>query len=696
MIASFWSAKLDCSPLENAVVSATNGWTLRKHGGQKTESIPPTMVQEVESHLFSLLIHHQDGAEMLSLVPGARIQIGRAAEADISIPETRLSRHHCRIEVLGEEVWVEDLQSSNGTRVNGTPVQRSRIRPGDDVVLASTVTLSIHTPAHHVQGLEHHARFLVALEEELLRSSTLYHDLALLLVRAGPHPGPAYDEWCPRIRQVLRPVDRVGLHSPGVVEILLPEAERGAAIQIAQRVIGTGQGLRCSVALFPGPAATARDLLTAGLAALRETTDARPVAVVGPEERARHSSPEEHEAPVIGRVMGEVFETARRVARSDLPVLIVGETGAGKEVLAWELHRASRRSRGRLCCINCGSLPRDLVQSILFGHERGAFTGATQVRDGVFQEADGGSLLLDEVGELPPEAQVALLRVLETGRVVRLGSSRETPVDVRVLSATHRDLEAMCEAGTFRWDLYYRLNTFTLKLPPLRQRVDEIRPLAERFVQRAARIGGLSVKPIDEAVFAVLERYQWPGNVRELRNTMERATLVASGSTITVADLPDRVRAAVQAIVRDDTGRVLMQRSDPTPYPGTPSLSESVFKRKVTSYEVQLIRRALQRTGWNRTAAARQLQMPLRTLMHKIQGYGLKPPDSPLPAPEVTLVPEEGEGIEFKERVRRYESTLLLDALRETAGNKAEAARRLGLPLSTVLYKIKSHGLETS
>ena len=654
---------------------------------------------EENAHPFSLLIHHRDGVEIVGLAPGARFLVGRVEEADISIPEPTMSRHHCRIEVLGEEVWIEDLDSSNGTMVNGAVVDRCRIRPGDDVALAASVTLSLHTPSHHARGLEHHARFEVGLEEELLRASTLHNDLALLLVRGGDG-APPFDEWAAGVRQVLRPVDRVGLHSAGTVEVLLPEADVGTARQIGQRVLSTAPGLRCGIALFPGPAREVRELLEAASEALGTCTEEEPLITVGLGEPGREPlASDAEDAPVAGKALSAVLETARRVARSDLPVLVVGETGAGKEVVAREIHGASVRAGGPMRCINCGALPRDLVQSILFGHERGSFTGANQQRDGVFQDADGGTLLLDEVGELPPEAQVALLRALETGRVSRLGSPREVSVNVRIVSATHRDLEAMCEAGTFRWDLYYRLNTLTLKVPPLRQRLDEIRELAELFVSRATRIGGLPTKAIDAEVFEVLGRYQWPGNVRELRNAMERATLVATGAKIVTADLPERVLSAVNATVRDDAGRAVAPRSDPTPFSGVPSLDPSTFKRKVLSYEIRLIRRALQRTGWNRTAAARQLRMPLRTLMHKIQTHGLKPPATASGGEEVTaartgMPAEDPDGVQFKELIRRYESALIMDALTEAGWNKAEAARRLGLPLSTVLYKIKSHGLE--
>jgi DNA-binding NtrC family response regulator len=663
--------------------------------GRKTESIPPTLAEEVAKRLFSLLIHHQDGAQIVSLVPGARLLLGRAAEADISIPEPTLSRQHCRIEVIGDEVWIEDLDSSNGTRVNGAPVQRCRLRPGDDVALGGTVTLSVHAPANHVQGLEHHSRFAATLEEELMRSATLHHELAVLVVSAATGD-PPYGEWCPQIRQVLRPVDRVALHSAGVVEILLPESDRGRSLQLAERILGIGQALRCGVALFPGAADDAKQLLEAALDALRQTTEGQPVVAVPPPSlwpEGRAEPELDEDPPVVGQAMQPVFETAGRVAQSDLPVLLVGETGSGKEVVAREIHSLGPRAKGPLCCVNCGGMPRDLVQSILFGHERGSFTGANQQKNGLFHEADGGTLLLDEVGELPAEAQVALLRVLETGRVIRLGSTRELPVDVRVISATHRNLEAMCEAGTFRWDLFYRLNTITLKLPPLRQRKDEIRPLAERFVARATRIGRLAPKRIDESVFAVLERYQWPGNVRELRNALERAALVSAHPVITVADLPDRVRAAVDATVCDGSGRVVMQRSDPTPCPIPPREDESPFKRKVLAYEISLIRGALQRTGWNKTAAARELQMPLRTLMHKIQVYGLSQPEEVEQSARIEL-DLESEEVDFKSLVRRYETKLLLDALGDCGWNKAEAARRLGLPLSTVLYKIKTYQLE--
>ena len=271
--------------------------------------------------------------------------------------------------------------------------------------------------------------------------------------------------------------------------------------------------------------------------------------------------------------------------------------------------------------INCAAVPDSLVESELFGHERGAFSGAERSTKGVFEEADGGTVLLDEIGELPLSAQAALLRVLETKRITRVGSNRELELDVRIIAATHCDLEAMCREGRFRHDVLFRLNTVVLELPPLRDRREEIPALVERFIQqsKSAHVVGIEDDALD-----MLENYHWPGNIRELRNVVERAVVLAVGNTITVNDLPQRVR--------DETAEGTVTHMElPPSGPRLHAVDEEEvlvtehgdFKSRVQRFEMQLIKSALDETGGNQTRAAKRLGIPLRTLVRKIKTFGL-------------------------------------------------------------------------
>lgn len=230
-----------------------------------------------------------------------------------------------------------------------------------------------------------------------------------------------------------------------------------------------------------------------------------------------------------------VMERAQLVARSDMPVLLLGETGVGKEVVARAIHEASPRSRAPFIRVNCGAISPELIDSELFGHERGAFTGAAGARKGWFERADEGTLLLDEVGELPLPAQVRLLRVLQEGSFERLGGEKPIRVDVRIVAATHRDLPAMVQNGQFREDLWYRIAGFPIVLPPLRERRDDIPALAAHFAERAARRFGLRAVPLDVDSIDMLTRYDWPGNVRELASVLDRAAILGDGERLEIA-----------------------------------------------------------------------------------------------------------------------------------------------------------------
>jgi transcriptional regulator with GAF, ATPase, and Fis domain len=229
------------------------------------------------------------------------------------------------------------------------------------------------------------------------------------------------------------------------------------------------------------------------------------------------------------------MEQVARVAPADAPVLVLGETGSGKEVVARAVHTRSRRSRGPFLRINCGAIPPELVDSELFGHEKGSFTGAVAERKGWFERADGGTLFLDEVGELPPAAQVRLLRVLQDGLIERVGGERSVPVDVRIVAATHRDLEAMVGDGRFRQDLWYRIAVFPIRLPALRERPADIPALAAHFALRSSRRLGMPPLSLSAEDIGLLVTYPWPGNVRELAAVIERAAILGDGERLEVA-----------------------------------------------------------------------------------------------------------------------------------------------------------------
>ena len=403
---------------------------------------------------------------------------------------------------------------------------------------------------------------------------------------------------------------------------------------------------------------------------------------------------------VWGEAMEPIHAMVTRLASLALPVLIYGETGAGKELVARAIHDQGDRKGKPLIFLNCAAIPGNLIESLLFGHEQGAFTGAHRRKKGVFEEAHGGTLFLDEIGELAAEAQSSLLRVLETKRLTRVGSVKEIEVDVRIIAATHQDLEQMCEVNTFRWDLFYRLNTMVLEIPPLRDRVEEIPLLAEHFIARANRANACDVNGISDAAIAALRGHRWPGNVRELRNVIERAVVIVERGAIDVDHLPPRLREGHD--VRDRFALGSQQHSRPTTQltsvvqPG-PTLD---FRGRVQRCETALILDALRKTQGNKAETSQLLGIPPRTLSHKIRLYGIEAAGGPsLEQAEIHGALEEinaavaGVGLDFKGRLQAYEASLIRRALREARGNKTEAARLLSIPLRTVTRKVQIYGL---
>jgi two-component system response regulator AtoC len=312
-------------------------------------------------------------------------------------------------------------------------------------------------------------------------------------------------------------------------------------------------------------------------------------------------------AGMIGRsaAMQTVFRTIQKVAEYKTNVLITGESGTGKELVARAVHDLSPRAAGPFVPVNCGAIPAPLLESELFGHRKGAFTDASRDKRGLFEEANGGTLFLDEIGELPLALQVKFLRAIQEEEIRRVGDTKETPIDARVVAATVRDLPTEVQAGRFREDLFYRLNVLPIQLPPLRARPEDIPLLVEHFVEHYARKHGMKVSGVAPEAMQLLLDYGWPGNVRELENTIERAMVLCDGPRIEPQVLEDRIRTPVEK------ARAPLVAS------------EMSIKKATRMVEEELIRKALSATGGNRTNAAKILEISHRALLYKIKDYGI-------------------------------------------------------------------------
>jgi two-component system response regulator HydG len=300
--------------------------------------------------------------------------------------------------------------------------------------------------------------------------------------------------------------------------------------------------------------------------------------------------------------MKEIARLLELVAPSEATVLLLGETGTGKELVAQAIHLSSRRSQGPFIVVNCAALPETLLESELFGHEKGAFTGATAKKEGRFLLAHQGTLFLDEIGELQPSTQAKILRVLQNREFEPLGSNRALKVDVRIIAATNRNLETMVQQGTFRDDLYYRLHVFPITLPPLRERLDDLPLLAEFFLKRFQEKYHRPMKTLSPEVLQAFHRYSWPGNIRELENTLERGIILCQGEVLSLSDLP----LPLQRLAREPEKDAFETE------PGPPE------------WEKEFIFHTLEKHAWNRQEAAAALQISLEELEFKIRAYGLK------------------------------------------------------------------------
>jgi len=409
-------------------------------------------------------------------------------------------------------------------------------------------------------------------------------------------------------------------YAPSEYELLLPDTsppEIEALLEALRAPLeGRGVRLRVGVASYPLDGTAPETLIAHACDAVAgdEEDETAPIAETAEE----------------GGAMRLLRRLAMQVAASDLCVLIQGETGVGKEVMAETLHRMSPRASRKFLRLHCAAFTETLLESELFGHERGAFTGAHAAKPGLLETANGGTVLLDEIGELPMATQVKLLRVLEDQKVLRVGGIEPRSIDVRFVAATNRDLEAEVAAGRFRSDLYFRLNGVTLWIPPLRERLDEIEPLARQFVSNACRrLKRAEESPLTAEALKRLRAYAWPGNIRELRNTIERAVLLCGRGPIRVEHLPT-----------EKMGATLLQPPPlklptPTPAPAdeTPAIPPSGSTRglhgELDALERQRILDAVAQCGGNQSRAARLLGISRNTLAARLDAYGVPRPRKP-------------------------------------------------------------------
>jgi len=557
-----------------------------------------------------LLIFSGDTVTHKTLPAGGEWVIGRSEECDVWIDVPALSRRHAVLRI-GPPMTVEDLGSINGTRVRGRKLESSEhapVAPGDSIDLGA-VTLIVQRISRSAQAqrgrrLWSHAYFEGRLEEECSRAEASGVAFTVLRVQLEGAASPAV------VQQVLldklAPTDLIAAYGPGEYEaVVFGEAKgKDVAKRLADACQARNAPVRVGHAVY-GPdgrdpdqlfgEACARIELKPGPGADEVTQNVVPgIVVKDPQMEALHA-------------------LLKRVAQSDIPVLLLGETGVGKEVFAEGVHNHSARKKGPFLRLNCAALTETLLESELFGHEKGAFTGAVKTKIGLLESASGGTVLLDEIGEMPISTQAKLLRVLEAKEVIRVGDVKARPIDVRFVAATHRDLEGSIEKGVFRKDLFFRLNGVTLVIPPLRDRAAEIESMARHFIARAARQFHRSPEPsLSTEALSMLKAYAWPGNLREMRNVLERATLLCNGNVIGPEDLPqEKFSAPVLERERLSGAHVAVQAGS-----GTPEFEA----------ERQRIMSALESNGGNQTLAAKQLGISRRTMLNRLDAYAIPRP----------------------------------------------------------------------
>jgi DNA-binding NtrC family response regulator len=522
---------------------------------------------------------------------GRSLTLGRAEDADVRITDPLASRYHARLSARGGRYELEDLGSANGTLLRDEPVpvkEPRELRCGDAIRIGSTILLlqavDGGTLATRVRS---HGFFEARLVEEC--ESGTRARMTFVVARVDVEGGDAAPDAI--IAEHAGASALLAECGPDEFEILFPDCTRehaqAALTRAACAFAKAGGTWRFGLASFPDDGRSPAALLAHASGQVRRGEELRRDGVLVRSGRMR-----------------EIYQRAERVAGGHINVLILGETGAGKELLARHVHATSPRRTGRFLCLNCAALTESLLESELFGHEQGAFTGAgARPKQGLLEAASGGTVFLDEVGEMAPSFQAKLLRAIETRQFIRVGGTVQRSADVRFVAATNRDLQQDVATGRFRKDLYFRLAGITLGIPPLRERSEEIGLLARLFMDEAASNLGRPAPALSRSALDALKRHAWPGNIRELRNVVERAVLLCVGSVVTPEDLALGDGVAL--------GREQPRPSEPSVRERKPLPSRAEFERAY--HEVKGSVHAL----------ARRFSRDRRQIYRWVQSYGL-------------------------------------------------------------------------
>jgi two-component system, NtrC family, response regulator AtoC len=543
---------------------------------------------------------------VVDLPDSGEVAIGRAPESSLVLDDDSVSRQHARLAIAGA-VTASDLGSANGTAVNGARLVGPRtLAPGDIVEIGVyKLVFSVEQGAPAPRTIASPDELARRLAEEIERTASYGRSFAVAIARAERGVEAA-------LLRELRAIDVAAWTGPNELAIVMPELDaRAAADQVARlgRVLRTvDPSARAGWAACPDDGCDEAALLGGARAAALAST---PGTEAGARQSLQRLAIGDRTIVIADPAMLQLYALVARLAASDVPVLVRGETGSGKDLVAAALHEQSRRHGEPFIALNCAALPEHLVESALFGHERGAFTGAADAHAGAFEAATGGTLFLDEIGELPAAAQAKLLRVVESREVVRLGSHKPRIVDVRIVAATNRDPAAEIATGRFRQDLYFRLCGGLVSVPPLRDRRREIPILAAAFLDDACR--RLPREPMALAGATVLEliRHDWPGNVRELRQLMDYAAAAFPDPVLEPWQIGDRLGGKLTDAAPADGER---------PLPRFRPLHE-----EIADLERDRIQVALAATNGVQARAAALIGMPLRTFITKLKRYNIKP-----------------------------------------------------------------------
>jgi len=578
-----------------------------------------------------LLVLHADSSWRVALPFDGEFIVGTGEDVDLQAEEFGFDSERVVFRMVGGDATL-DYEGAKGLMVNNQAAAVPGLLVSGDTVTLGPLSMVFHRPArwpkHAVAcGLEH---IRVRLLEETERSQRSGCPLAVLVIDMGDEAGNDREAIVQEVCRLTRIIDQVAWDGQREVVVVLPDTEEAVRVP-GDRIIRALESLapqaRGGFALCPSDAWNADALLAGARHAARSALPGRIVGL-GSSAQVIDAGPLKFVAvdPTMRRLLGLV----KRLAASGLPVLVVGETGTGKEVIAQALHYWSPRAKGPLVTANCAAIATTLFESELFGHVRGAFTGATEARLGLLESAEGGTVLLDEIGDCPLACQVKMLRVIETHRVSRVGAAAERPLDIRIIAATNRDLELEVSRNSFRQDLYYRLNIARITVPPLRERPLDVPALARFFLEQACARAGRLPMVIETGAMQRLAAHDWPGNVRELKNAMEFCAATIDCDQLRQELLPADIACHTAPWLASPPEKGSSgSGSDALPHEPFASRRFASIKEELGELERVRMLQALEASGGIQNKAADLLQMPLRTFVARMHKHGIPRPRGP-------------------------------------------------------------------